>query len=147
MQHKHRMVGRYVEAFSWHSSIDDFLARVVVERPLLHVCSGPMSKFGDIRVDLHVRPIAPGVMADWTSLPFAANSFGAVFSDPPWNVGYMKQCADFCKEALRLAPVIYVMSPWLWVHKGVQRKCWIREFPGVNVPIILARYSAQGGLL
>jgi hypothetical protein len=134
--------GRYVPAFSWRKSIREFLESVVTERPLLNVCSGPVDDFGDMRVDKFVQPIAPGVMADWLSLPFPENSFGAVFSDPPWNLGYMKASADFCKEALRVAPVAYVMSPWLWVNRNARRtNVWVREFPGVNTPILLVRYE------
>lgn len=139
-----RMAGRYVEAFSWHASIDDFLRDKIKESPLLHVCSGPISTLGDIRVDRFVKPVPPGVVSDWTSLPFADDSFGAVFADPPWFASYMKPCADFCKEALRIAPVAYVMSPWLWVNRAAKRtNIWVREFPGVNVPILLVRYERK----
>lgn len=142
------LAGRYVPAFSWHGSIGEFVEEIVTEAPLLHVCSGPVSDFGDIRVDRYVRPTRPGVIADWMSLPFAPNSFGAVFADPPWSVGYMADCARFCKEALRVAPVAYVMSPWLWVNKGsVREKIWVREFPGVNVPILVVKYTRTGMLI
>jgi len=43
--------GKYVEAYSWHASIDKFLQYEIVEAPLLHVCSGPVSRLGNIRVD------------------------------------------------------------------------------------------------
>jgi hypothetical protein len=143
MQNKaKRMVGKYVEAFSWHGAIDEFLQTIITETPLLHVCSGPVSDFGDVRLDRYVRPIPPGVIGDWTALPFASDSFAAVFADPPWSMGYMKPCADFCKEALRVAPVAYVMSPWLWCNRNARRsKIWIREFPGVNAPINIVRYE------
>ena len=145
MQHKQkRMYGRYVEAFSWHNAIEEFLRTIITETPLLHVCSGPRSEFGDVRADAYVEPRPPGVIADWTSLPFADDSFGAVFADPPWNLAYMKPCADFCKEALRIAPVAYVMSPWLWVNKIAERsQIWVREFPGVNAPILIVRYARK----
>lgn len=139
-----RQVMKYVPAFSWHKSTRAFLAEVITENPVLNVCSGPTDDFGDMRVDKHVKPIPPGVIADWTSLPFAADSFGAVFADPPWNLSQMKSCADFCKEALRVAPVAYVMSPWLWVNRDAKRTAiWVREFPGVNIPILLVRYERQ----
>jgi hypothetical protein len=143
-----RMAGRYVKAFSWAQSIRTFLAEVVTERPILNVCSGPTDDFGSIRLDRYVCPVPPGVIADWTHLPFASNSFGAVFADPPWNLAHMKPCADFCKEALRVAPVVYVMSPWLWVERNTKRTAvWVREFPGINVPILLVRYERDYGVL
>lgn len=97
--------------------------------------------FGDVRVDKYVRPIPPAIIADWLNLPFASDSFESVFADPPWNAHYMKPCAEFCKEALRVAPVVYVMSPWVWVAKKVTRQFWVREFPGIHNPILLVRYS------
>ena len=140
-----RMAGRYVEAFSWSDDIDSFLRSIITEAPLLHVCAGPISAFGDVRVDRYVLAKPPSIRADWTALPFADNSFAAVFADPPWNVTYMKACADFCKDALRIAPVVYCMSPWLWVKRGIVRsKIWVREFPGVNVPILVVRYERKG---
>lgn len=139
-----RQFGRYVPAFSWHQSVRNFLDQVVIERPLLNVCSGPVTDFGDVRVDKYVTPVTPGVMADWTSLRFASDSFGAVFADPPWNLSQMKTCADFCKEAMRVAPVLYLMAPWLWVNKDAARtRVWIRESPGVNVPVLLVRYERR----
>jgi hypothetical protein len=137
------MAGRYVAAFSWHLDIECFLNEVVIERPLLHVCSGPESEFGDVRADRYVIPKAPGIVADWTQLPFADDSFAAVFADPPWHLGYMQQCANFCKDALQIAPVVYVMSPWLWVERRAERKIWVREFPGINQPILLVRYERK----
>lgn len=136
------MAGRYVKAFSWHRTIDDFIRETIQESPLLHVCSGPKSEFGNVRVDRFVHPLPPAVVADWLSLPFSDDSFAAVFADPPWFSHYMKQSADFCKEALRIAPVIYVMSPWLWCSELTKRThIWVREFPGVNQPILLVRYE------
>lgn len=145
---KRKMAGRYVEAFSWHDSIDNFVRSIIAETPLLHVCSGPVSDLGDVKVDRYVTPLSNGVIADWTSLPFAPNSFGAVFADPPWNLGYMKACSEFCVEALRIAPVAYVMSPWLWVSSGaIRSKIWVRDFPGINYPILIVRYTRTGMLI
>ncbi len=146
MEHKLKsMTGRYVPAFSWHRSIEKFLEHVITESPLLHVCSGPHSRFGDVRADRHVMPHAPGVKADWLNLPFRDDSFAAVFGDPPWGLGYMKDCGDFCKEALRVANVAYVMSPWLWVNRAARRtQIWVREFPGINNPILIVRYERKG---
>lgn len=136
--------GRYVEAFSWHDGVDAFVRDVVTEAPLLHVCSGPVSDFGHVRIDRWVVPVAPGIIADWMMLPFRAGQFAAVFADPPWSAGYMEKCAVFCAEALRVAPVLYLMAPWLWVRADVARsRIWVREFPGIKVPILLVRYERK----
>jgi hypothetical protein len=132
----------YIEAFSWQEDTRQFLDKVITERPLLNVCSGPNDDFGDCRVDAYVRPVGRGVMADWIALPFKSDSFAAVFADPPWNKLYMKPMSFFCKEALRVAPIAYVMSPWLWVgHHARRSAIWVREFPGVNIPILIVKYE------
>lgn len=139
-----RMAGRYTPAFTWHADIDTFLREQIRETPLLHVCSGPISPLGAVRVDRYVQAIQPAVLADWCALPFVSDSFAAVFADPPWFASYMKQSADFCKEALRVAPVAYVMSPWLWCSREASRtNIWVREFPGINQPILFVRYERR----
>lgn len=129
---------QYIEAFTWTGTIQHFLDQVVPERPLLNVCAGH-TRWGDVTMD-HYEPA--DIKGSWTSLPFATDSFGAVFADPPWNGGYKADVATFMREALRVAPVAYLMAPW--IYGGSQfplTKCWIRQMPGVNNAIVLGRYE------
>jgi hypothetical protein len=129
---------RYIPAFSWPKNIEAFIREVVTEAPVLNVCSGH-STFGDVHMDKY-EPA--DVQGDWTELPFEDNSFGAVFSDPPWDATMKKSCADFCKEAMRVAPVLYLMTPWIWgTSKANLSKCWVRQQPGINNAIVLSRYE------
>ena len=130
---------RYIEAFSWTDTIQRFLESIVTEKPLLHVCSGK-SKWGDATDDLYM-PNADN-NSYWTKLPYADNSYGAVFADPPWNAGYKKECADFIKGALRIAPVVYLMAPWGYnsAHAKLTR-VWYRQLPGVQNDICIKRYE------
>jgi hypothetical protein len=131
-------VTRYVEAFSWTGSTELWLETYVRERPVLHVCSGK-SKWGDVTADLY-EPA--DVKADWTSLPFESDSFASVFADPPWNSGYKADSALFVKEALRVAPVAYLMSPWVYGGAAARlTRVWVRQFPGVHAPILIVRYE------
>lgn len=131
---------RYIEAFSWTKSIDDFIAEHICERPLLNVCSG-REPFGDVTMDKY-EPA--DVQGDWINLPFANNSFAAVFADPPWNSGYKEQVSLFVNEALRVAPIAYLMAPWVYgSSRAWLAKCWVRHFPGVNTPILLTRYERR----
>ena len=130
---------RYIPAFSWTASISQFLNETVKERPLLNVCSG-RNPFGDVTCDLY-EPA--DVKAAWINLPFADNSFGAVFADPPWNGGYKAEVSIFMREALRVAPVAYLMAPWVWASHGIKRAYWVRELPGVNNAILLTRYERE----
>lgn len=46
------------------------------------------------------------------------------------------------REALRVAPVAYLMAPWLYCAgwEPISRVWW-REFPGIHNPILLSRYE------
>ena len=129
---------RYIKAFSWTKTIQHFLDSTVTERPLLNVCAGT-TPWGDVTADLY-EPA--NTRAAWTQLPFASNSFGAVFADPPWNGAYKAQVAGFMREALRVAPVAYIMAPWIYGSKTARlTRTWVRQFPGVNNAILLTRYE------
>ncbi len=98
---------RYREAFTWTRSIDEFVKWNVPEKPLLNVCAG-RSSWGDVTLDLY-EPA--DVQGDWTQLPFERDEFGAVFADPPWDAGHKADVAKYVREALRVAPVAYLMAP------------------------------------
>ena len=140
---------RYRPAFSWDKDpsgpgIQAFLDSVVTERPLLNVCSGTTA-WGDVRVDLYEPS---DLQADWTKLPFARDSFGAVFADPPWNAAYKEQVAAYMREALRVASVAYLMAPWLYCSAWTEvTGVWYREFPGIHVPVLLTRYQRPRQLM
>jgi len=129
---------RYIKAFSWTGTIQRFLDEVVTERPLLNVCSGATA-WGDVTMDKY-EPADVG--GDWTALPFENDSFNAVFADPPWNAAYKKDVAAFVREALRIAPVAYIMAPWIYGGKIARlTDCWVRQFPGIHTPVLLTRYE------
>jgi hypothetical protein len=130
-------VTRYIQAFSWTGTIQRFLDTAVPERPLLNVCAGK-TPWGDVQTD---RYEPSDVTSDWTALPFANNSFAAIFADPPRNGGYKAACAQFMREALRVAPVAYLMAPWIYGSKKASlTHTWVRQFPGINNAILLTRY-------
>jgi len=129
---------RYIEAFSWTGTIQRFLDTAIVERPLLNVCAG-RTRWGDVTAD---RYEPADVRSGWTELPFASGSFAAVFADPPWDAGYKKDVAAFVREALRIAPVAYLMAPWIYGGRIARlTSCWIRQMPGVNSAIAVTRYE------
>ena len=131
---------RYIKAFSWTGTIQRFLEQTVTESPLLNVCSGK-TPWGDVTLDRYEPADVKGA---WTELPFANDSFAAVFADPPWNAGYKADCAAFVLEALRIAPVAYLMAPWIYGSKRAElTACWVRQFPGVNTPVLVTRYRRK----
>lgn len=134
-------VTRYVEAFSWDGRVGAFLDTFVREAPVLHVCSG-RSTWGDVTVDLY-EPA--DVKADWRDLPFPDDSFGAVFADPPWNSGYKADVSAFVHEAMRIAPVAYLMAPWLYGGSAAPlSRVWVRQMPGVHSPVLITRHERPG---
>jgi len=137
---------KYVPAFSWNKGIEDFVRELIKERPILNVCSGD-SPLGNVRLDIvRIGGFFPSdVIGDMSSLPFRDDSFGAVFADPPWGANLKEKCATFCKEALRVAPVLYLMSPWIWgTSQATMTKVWVRQHPGFNNAILITRYERNG---
>ena len=132
---------RYVRAWTWTRTVGEFIEEIVKERPSLNVCSGNVF-FGDVRVDAH-HPF-PDVRADACHLPFKPDSFASVFADPPWQAGWKRTCADFCREAMRVSPILYLMAPWIWGSGDAQlTDAWVRQMPGINNAIVVSRYQRK----
>lgn len=141
-----------MKAFSWPADIESFIRSIIIEKPILNVCAGE-SEFGDIRIDKFHSPYFYPIdaKADMIALPFKNDAFGAVFCDPPWNDAYVKMTAQFCGEAIRAAPVLYLMSPWIWgTTRANLTHVWYRVTPGFNRAILICRYQrnhvTEGGL-
>lgn len=111
---------------------------MVREKPLLNVCSG-RSPWGDTKVDKYLKA---DFNQDWTELNFPADSYGAVFADPPWNAAYKPQCSRFMKRALKIAPVVYLMAPWIYgSSEATLTNAWFRQLPGINTIVAITRYE------
>ena len=116
------------------------IEHAISERPLLHCCCAD-DHFGDVNVD--IRPeVNPDVVADITqTLPFQPDQFAAAFADFPWVESWRFKAAAAIKEMLRVAPVVYTISPWLYGAKTCYpeliRVSWR---PGINHPILFVRY-------
>jgi hypothetical protein len=142
---------RYIRAFSWPKSVEAFLEEIIKERPVLNACSGA-SYFGEVQLELyHFPPDWYGingskVRGNAEALPFKDNAFGAVFSDPPWDAGWKASCSKLCHESMRVAPVLYLMAPWIWgTSKAKLTDAWVRQMPGVNNAIVISRYERAEG--
>lgn len=110
------------------------------ERPLLHVCCN-LDHFGDVNVDIEPR-FNPDVVADLLKgLPFENDSFSATFADFPWVASWRWNHKKAIREMLRIAPVAYVISPYLYGWKGCKPvEIHVSWRPGINHPILFTKY-------
>uniref|UniRef100_A0A6M3X8W7 Methyltransferase n=1 Tax=viral metagenome TaxID=1070528 RepID=A0A6M3X8W7_9ZZZZ len=113
----------------------------IEERPLLHACSGQDKLFGDVTIDIDPR-MQPDIVADITrKIPYPDDSFAAAFADFPWTAAFKRKVANAMKELLRVAPVVYTISPWTYGSS----KCtleWVKVAwqPGVNQALLFSKY-------
>ena len=122
------------------------IEHLIPERPLLHVCCN-RDHFGDVNVDID-PDVNPDVVADVTDfpggLPFEDDSFAAAFADFPWVGSFKFPSTRAIKEMLRVAPVVYTISPWLYgcriAHPDFIKVSWQ---PGIHDPILFVRYERK----
>lgn len=117
----------------------------IPESPLIHVCCNK-DQFGDLRVDFD--PVNnPDLVADVTTdefvegceelLPYA----GACFADFPWVESWRWKVKPAVRNMLKVAPVAYVIAPWLYGWKGLKLEgVHVSWRPGINHPILFAKY-------
>jgi hypothetical protein len=112
------------------------------ETPILHACCGGTNFFGDVRLDSDVTLNNLDIYGDVLQLPFKDDSFGCAVMDCPWTVGWKKNIADAMKELLRVAPVVYVLSPWVYGSKICKiSDVYVAWQPGVNQTLSFIRYE------
>jgi hypothetical protein len=112
----------------------------IPEKPLLHACCG-QDHFGDVNVDRN-PDVKPDMVADITRwIPYPDDSFAAAFADFPWSAAWKKKVADAMKELLRVAPIVYTISPWTY-GSSTCRLDWVKVAwqPGVNQALLFSRY-------
>lgn len=96
-----------VSKLLWPREVEAFIESLIVGSSL-HVCCGK-SSIGDIRLDLYEENI--DVRADASRLPFSADSFDTVFSDPPYN-GKFQWNHDMLSEMGRVAKSRFIFQHW-----------------------------------
>ena len=113
----------------------------IIERPLLHVCCNT-DHFGTVNVDIDPN-VKPDVIADVCDfLPFENDQFAAAFADFPWIESWRWNHKEAIREMLRVAPVAYVISPFLYGWKGCKPTAVkVSWRPGINHPILFVRYE------
>ena len=112
----------------------------IPERPLLHVCCNT-DHFADMNVDIRAE-VEPDLVADLLEgLPFEDDSFAAAFADFPWVDQWKWNLKPAIREMLRVAPVAYVICPWLYGWSGCRpQSIHVSWRPGINHPILFVRY-------
>lgn len=139
------MATRRVGAVKWlMATPQSRIEYSIPERPLLHACCG-QDHFGDVNIDRNPN-VKPDVVADITRrIPYPNNSFAAAFADFPWTAAWKKKVADAMKELLRVAPIVYTISPWTYGSSSC-RLDWVKVAwqPGVNQALLFSRYVRIG---
>lgn len=111
----------------------------IPERPLLHACSGGQTFIGDVTLDAYTWA---DVRGDVRRLPFRDDAFAAAFMDPPWTAAWKVSVSQAMKELLRVAPVVYTLSPWIYgsVRADVD-KVWVAVQTGIVSSLLFVRYT------
>ena len=114
------------------------------EHPLLHACCGQDRLFGDVTIDIDPR-MKPDVIADITKrIPYPDNSFAAAFADFPWTAAFKKKVSAAMKELLRVAPIVYTISPWTYGSSTcILDEVYVAWTPGVNQALLFSRYIRE----
>ncbi len=112
----------------------------IPERPLLHCCCNK-DTFGDVRLDFDAEN-NPDIVADITkTLDLENDSFAAAFADFPWVKSWQGKVKPAIRNMLKLAPVAYVICPWLYGWKGLKiASVHVSWRPGINHPILFVKY-------
>lgn len=112
----------------------------IKERPLLHVCCAE-DHFGTVNVDIRSE-VKPDQVCDVTKeLPYCNDAFAAAFGDFPWVNSWRWNSARAIKQMLRVAPIVYTISPWLYGAKTCYPESInISWRPGINQPILFVKY-------
>ena len=116
------------------------IEHTIPEKPLLHVCCN-LDHFGDVNVDSDPE-VEPDVVADvLEGLPFEDDSFAATFADFPWVGSWRFNSAKAIKEMLRVAPIVYTISPWLLGARYCRpESIQVSWRPGINHLILFVKY-------
>ena len=128
------------------------IEETINEHPLFHACCGKHESLGDVTLDFDFD-MNPMIYGDVRQMPIKSNSFAAAYMDCPWTASWKKNVADAMKELLRIAPVVYVLSPWTYgSHVCTITDCKIAWTPGVNQALLFCRYERnnlikKGGVL
>ncbi len=126
----------------WLKAIPKYrIEHEIKESPLLHACSGQDKLFGDVTIDIDPR-MSPDIVADITRrIPYPDDSFAAAFADFPWTASFKKKVANAMKELLRVAPIVYTVSPWTYGSSlctlEMVKVLWQ---PGVNQALLFSKY-------
>lgn len=103
---------RLQRCWIWNNTITDFV-KERVKGYSLNVCAG-VNKVCSVNLDLDPqdRCILKG---DMRLLPFEANTFDTVVSDPPWKIGYYERFRPFfeCVRVCKVGGIIIYNAYWI----------------------------------
>jgi len=117
------------------------IEETIPEKPLFHACCGKHGEFGELTLDTD-SCMKPMILGDVKRLPIKDNAYASAYMDCPWTASWKHNVAFAMKELLRVAPVVYVLSPWTYgSHICKITSCQVAWTPGVNQALLFCRYE------
>ena len=120
---------RLQQVWVWNEAVTEFV-KSRLEGYSLNVCAGknPLCAV-NLDLDPQDRSIIKG---DMRLLPFAANSFDTVVSDPPWKISYYERFRPFfeCVRVCKVGGRIIYNASWIPMTPSGDaelEEVWIRQ--------------------
>lgn len=100
------------KAWVWNKSVNDFV-KGKIKGHSLNVCAG-INKLCDVNMDLDPKDRTI-IRGDMRLLPFEANTFDTVVSDPPWKISYYNRFRPFfeCIRVCKVGGKIIYNAYWI----------------------------------
>jgi|TARA_R100000093_G_scaffold48715_1_gene25132 hypothetical protein len=120
---------RLQRSWVWDDSVTNFV-KDKIKGYSLNVCAG-LNKLCDVNLDLDPKDRSI-IKGDMRLLPFKANIFDTVISDPPWKIGYYERFRPFfeCVRVCKVGGKIIYNAYWIPMCPSGDVKLletWIRQ--------------------
>ncbi len=113
----------------WPQDVTEFV-KSKLKGYSLNVCAG-MNPLCSVNLDLDPK-IKSIIKGDMRTLPFMANTFDTVVSDPPWKISYYQRFRPFfeCVRVCKVGGIIIYNATWIPMCPSGDTKLletWIRQ--------------------
>lgn len=128
---KWQLTGKTIlqKCWVWNDTVTNFV-KDRIKGNTLNVCAG-MNPICSVNLDLDPKDKSI-LKGDMRMLPFEANTFDTVVSDPPWKIGYYERFRPFfeCVRVCKVGGIIIYNATWIPMCPSGDVKLlesWIRQ--------------------